>query len=321
MSSDSSSVDPVVPLSPNYTLWKPAPGRTVATGADAEQVELPAIPLPLLNETLAEGEPTDTAIGNSIYDYLRQFPDCPLNQDYAALLRDVWPHYIADLASHAIMLDHKVVDAPYIKRKIVNLQILLLLSPNNSGLLLQLGLASLDLGMMFSELEECRMVLLQAMDYFQRVQKIQHAEPASLNGLARIDYLLGDYPSARRRWQALLPLLQDMQTREALSARLVQMTDENLPDHPLIDDLEAIGTAMRLLVNNGEEEAREILERLYAAGLTEELPSPEFFTLLAVSRERTGDADGAQMAFSQALELDPDFKQAAEGLERLIGKG
>ena len=149
---------------------------------------------------------------------------------------------------------------------------------------------------------------------------INNGEPASLNGLAQIDYLLGDYPSARKRWQELLPSL-DFHTKEALNARLAQMSEADLPDHPLVDDLEAIGVAMRLIANNGEEEAREILERLYTTGLTEELPSPEFFTLLAVSRERTGDADGAQAAFSQALALDPDFKQAAEGLERLVRKG
>lgn len=291
------------------------------TGAEAEQVSLPTIPLPLSNEALADGEPSDSAIGSGIYDYLRQFPDCPYNREYAELLRDVWPHYIADLASHAIMLDHKVVDAPYVKRKIVNLQILLLLSPDNPGLLMQLGIACHELGLMFSELGECRNHLLQAMKYFLQVQKLQPTEPASLNGLAQIDYLLGDYPSARKRWQTLLPKLQEQQTKDALAARLALMGDENLPDHPLIDDLEAMGDAMRLIANHCEEEAREVLERLLAEGITEEFPSPEFFTLLAVSRERTGDTDGAQVAFSQALELDHDFKQAIAGLERLIGKG
>jgi len=318
LSLTSTALNQSVPLAPNFTFWQPPAGRTVAVGADAEPFSLPALSLPLYSDTLADGEPSDTAIGNSLYDYLRQFPDCPLNSDYAELLRDAWPHYLADLASQAIMLNHKVVDAPYVLRKIVSLKILLLLSPDNPGLLLQIGLAYNDLGLMFSELHCCRRHLLSAMDCFLRVQRLQPYEPSSLNGLAQIDYLLGDYPSAKTRWQALLPLLTDSVACDAVASRLEQLNGGALPDYPLLNDLEAIGEAMQLLANNAEQDARHILERLVQdQQLLAEFPSPEFFCLLAASRERTGDSDGACVAFTQALDLEPSFLPATAGLERL----
>lgn len=307
--------------SANYTFWLPPAGRTVQTGAESEQVELPQIPLPVLNSDLEGGQPSDTAIGSGVYDYLRQFPDCQHNHDYAVLLRDIWPHYLADLASQTIMLDHKVVDAPYIQRKLASLRILLLLSPDNPGLLLQLGLTCNELAMMFTELGSCRKNLLQALNYFSRVQELQPNEAASLNGLAQIDYLLGDYPSALQRWQRVFELVQDPSVSAAIAARIEHLQQTQPPERPLVSDLEDIGEAMRLLVSHGEQEANAILERLFASGLADEFPNPEFYTLLASSRERTGDSDGARAAYIQALELDPEFQRASEELERLIAKG
>jgi len=322
LSSTSKALDQSAPLAPNFSFWQSPAERTVAVGADAEPFPLPVLPLPLYNDALIDGEPSDTAIGNSLYDYLRQFPDCPHNDVYASLLRDAWPHYLADLASQAIMLNHKVVDAPYVQRKIVSLKILLLLSPDNPGLLLQIGLAYNDLGMMFSELHCCRRHLLAAMDNYLRVQRLQPFEPSSLNGLAQIDYLLGDYPSARKRWQALLPLLSDTAARDAVAGRLDQLSGGSLPDYPLLDDLESIGEAMQLLANDGAQDARQILERLvHDQRLLAEFPSPEFYCLLAASRERTGDNDGACVAFTQALDLEPGFVPATAGMDRLQSGG
>jgi len=316
------SFDNTSPLAGHFSFWKPRSGHMVHTGADERPILLPEIPLPLPSGTFDHNDPADDLIGSSLYDYLRQFPDCPHNIEYATLLRDVWPHYLSDLASQAIMLDHKVVDAPYVQRKIISLKILLLLNPGNPGLLLQLGLACNDFALMFSELHQCRTQILQAMDYFLRVQQLVPGEAASLNGLAQIDYLLGDYPSACKRWQELLPNLQDPGAKIAVQARLAQLSGDQLPDHPLLDDLEATGVAMLLLANNGEQEARDILERLDESGLfRHEFPSPEFFCLLAASRERTGDPDAARIALLYALELDPDFALANAGLERLLTGG
>jgi tetratricopeptide (TPR) repeat protein len=311
-----------IPLAPNFSFWLPPNGHQVQTGAEALKVSLPEIPLPILNSALEKGVPSDDMIGSSLYDYLRQYPDCPHNTAYASLLRDAWPHYLADLAAQAIMLDHKVVDAPYVQRKIVGLKIFLLLSPENPGLLLQLGLSYNDLALMFSELHRCRNLLLQAMDYFLQVQKLQPQETASLNGLAQIDYFLGDYPMARHRWQGLLLHLTDPHSQQAVQTRLEQFDADKAPDHPLIDDLESVGHAMQLLANNGESEARDIMESLDASGvIIQHFPSPEFYCLLAACRERTGDFDAARVAYIQALDLEPDFEPATAGLEKLLAGG
>ena len=87
----------IAPLTDNFRLWTPPEGHVVQTGAESTDFQLPAIPLPIKASELENGLPSDDVIGSSLYDYLRQFPDCPYNSEYAALLRDAWPHYISDL--------------------------------------------------------------------------------------------------------------------------------------------------------------------------------------------------------------------------------
>ena len=86
-------------------------------------------------EALEAGDPSDDAIGNGLYDYLREFPDCLRNRSYAELLRDAYPHFLADLGAQILMLDHKEVDSTYIRRKITYMKILALLDSENVGLL------------------------------------------------------------------------------------------------------------------------------------------------------------------------------------------
>jgi tetratricopeptide (TPR) repeat protein len=196
------SLDPTI-----YRLWLPPAGHTVAAGADRHPVPLPVIPLPVYRKNSEQGEPSDEAIGQGIYDYLRHFPDCPHAQTYAELLRDAYPHFLADLGAHILMLDNKEVDAPYIRRKLVGLKILALLDPENPGLLQQLGITAYDLGLSFTELESSRHQLLEAMGYFRRALKYSPESPLLLHYLGQIDYLFGDYPSALRRWQIVVDAL------------------------------------------------------------------------------------------------------------------
>ena len=167
---------PVSPLDPQaYQFYTPEPGRCVEVGAENLQVLLPQIPLPILREDLETAEnptPSDDAIGKGIYGYLRQFPDCPLGVRYAELLRDAYPHFLADLAAQIAMLDYKEVDAPYVRRKVTFMKILALLEPENPRLLASLGLAGFDLGLMFSELPHCRQHLLAAMGFLQRALRL-----------------------------------------------------------------------------------------------------------------------------------------------------
>lgn len=314
--------EPICSLEPTqYVLWTPPSGRVVETGADQHPVVLPQLPLPLHREDLA-GEPTGDAIGRGLYDYLRQFPDCPHNSCYAELLRDAYPHYIADLGSQIVMLDHKEVDAPYIRRKLTSLKILALLDPENPGLLQQIGRVNLELGLLFSQLKNCRPHLLAAMGALQHSLKLQPNNPSCLNQLGQIDFLFGDYPSAVRRWQGVVELLAEGPIRLALSEKIVQLAGQDIPDHPLVDDLEAIGEALDLYGEGDLRSARLILERLEEEGrVPNEFPSPEFYWLLGICRGRSGDPAGAFAALECALSLDPEYAPAIEAKCRLIDKG
>lgn len=315
-------METISPLSSSFIFWQPPTGHTVETGADSVEFVLPQIPLPISGSLDNEEIPSDNLIGSGLYDYLRQFPDCPLNSAYAALLRDAWPHYISDLASMIVMLDHKEVDAPYVRRKIAGLQILLLLEPDNPGLQQQLGMAFYDLALNFVELCDCRAHLTRSMQYFSTALDLSPDDPTSLNYLAQIDYLIGDYPKAVSRWQALLALITDAETTTALSSRIESISGDELPEHPLLSDLESVGESMQFLANGAPEEARRILETLEEQQLLiTEFPNPEFYSLLAVSRERTNDPDGARIAYTKALEIDPSHQNAIDGFERLLQGG
>jgi tetratricopeptide (TPR) repeat protein len=302
-----------------YRFWTPPHGRCVRIGPEQLPVPLPAVPLPVHREDLAGGAPADDAIGRGLYDFLRQYPDCPDNLVYAGLLRDAFPHYLADLGAQTAMLDHKEVDPLYVRRKVAGLKILALLEPENPGLLRQIGLAYYDLALTFTELPDSRSHLLAAIGFLQRALAASPGNLAVLNELAQVDYFLGDYPAAARRWQEVVQRLAPGPARDALEARLERIERLEVPDHPLVDDLEAIGFAMQAYAEGDYREARNILERLEEEGtVTAELPTPEFFYLLGMSRGKDGDPGGAFAAFDQALAIAPDYLPALEGRDLVL---
>ncbi len=302
-----------------YRLWTPPAPRHVEVGPQQAKIPLPALPLPVHESDLAQGDPSDDAVGRGVYDYLRQFPDCPHNTEYAELLRDAYPHFLADLGAQAAMLDHKEVDPPYVMRKITCLKILALLEPRNPALLQQIGIGLYDLGTSISELGRCRRHLLSALGYLHRALKGDPENLVGLNYCGQIDYLLGDYPSAARRWEEVLHRLEPGAARASLAAKLARIAAGEVPDHPLIDDLEGVGNALEACGEGDFETARLILERLEEEGtLPSEIPMPEFFYLLGISRARDGDPAGAFESFEKALEVDPGYEAAIEGREAIL---
>jgi len=306
-----------------FRFWTPPADRIVEVGPEKRPVALPELPLPIHDQARPDAEePSDDAIGKGLYDFLRQFPDCEHNTIYARLLRDAYSHYLADIGAQIVMLEHKEVDPAYIRRKISYMKILLLLDPENPGLLQRLGMSCYELALIFSELLDCRWNLLAAMGYLRRSLKALPAEPSILNFLAQIDYLLGDYPSAARRWQKALGGIDNEATRKALAEKVAGIEEGCVPEHPLTDDLEAVGVAIEHYAGGEIIEARLILERLEEAGtLTEEFSMPEFFYLLGMCRGRDDEPAGAFEAFDRALGLDPDFAPAAEGKDKILEEG
>jgi len=317
LESISESFDPV-----NFKLWAHE-GRSVETGPDRQQIPLPDISFPLHEKDYADLPPSDDAIGKGVYDYLRRFPDCPCNTQYAEVLRDAYPHYLTDLGAQIVMLEHKEVDAPYVRRMVSYMKIFLLLDPENGGLLQRLGLTCYDLALTFSELSSSRQHLLDAMGYFQRSFKVMPEDLTNLNCLGQIDFLFGDYPSAMNRWRFVHDRLEDAPTKDLFKMKMERIEKGDLPDHPLVDDLETVGQAMELYGWGSYGDVVLLLERLEVDGmLLKEFPMPEFHYLLGVCREKTGEAAGAFESFEKSLSFDPDFSPALEGKKRILdGEG
>lgn len=300
-----------------FILWTPPEGYEVEVGADQQPFPLPQMALPIkIKDIEGEEYPSDNAVGEGVYDYLRQFPECEDNVAYAELLRDAYSHYLADLAAQAVMLDAKDVEPAYVYRKLTCLKILRLLEPENAGLLSQLAHGFYGLAMTFTELHQVRQSLLQAMRFGQDLVKITPDDASVLNLLAEIDILFGDYPTAANRFGRVIELLQDEPAREKIQSRLESCMTIGFPDHPLVDDLERIAVTMDLYAAGHYEQATEILERLEEDDyFVSELRSADFLCLLGMCRLKMDDRAGAFDALSQALKLEPEHLQARETLE------
>jgi len=304
-----------------YVLWTPPEAPVVHVGPEQKPVTLPMIPLPLHRAKIEGETPSPVEIGQGVYDYLRQFPDCPFNVQYAEILRDAYPHFLADLGSQIAMLDHKDVDADYVKRKITYLKIFALLEPDKASLLQTIGMAFYDLALTFSELAHCYRHLVSAAAFLQKADNLKPGEPATQNYLGQIDYLMGDYPGAIRRWSQLIPSLGDDKAQALFREKVARLEQEGLPEEPMISHLEAIGAAMAAYGQGSIHEALEIMEYLEEqTPVPQEFPSAQFYVLLALCRRQTGDTGGAIVALQNALQVDPDFAPAKEEMEALTTK-
>jgi tetratricopeptide (TPR) repeat protein len=309
----------IVNLDPqHFVFWHPPAGYVIQVGSGPQSVQLPQVPLPLKIRSNGDGAPSVNAIGEGAYDYLRQFPDCPYNTEYVALLSQAYSHFLADLAAHVVMLDVKDVEPAYVFRKLTYLKILRLLEPTNTGLLWQLSQGFFNLALTFNELPAVRRHLLEAMRFGQDLLKVKPKDPAALNLLAEIDILFGDYPGAVTKLQQVLQVVNDQAAAARIECRLETCLERGIPDHPLLDDLECIGEALRLYAGEEYRLATELLERLEQDGyFMSELKSADFLCLLGMCRIGSGDPGGAFDALSQALEMQPDHQQAREALDSL----
>jgi hypothetical protein len=302
-----------------FVLWTPPEARCVHVGEEERPVPLPRIPLPLrVDAENGEDGPDDNAIGEGLHDYLRRFPDCRHNLAYAGILRDAFSHYLADMAAHAVMLDVKEVEPAYVVRKLTSLKIFCLLEPANVGLLRQLCRGFYELALTFSELHDVRRNLLEAMRYGQQLLRCSEGDVAGLAIMAEIDLLFGDYPTALSRLQHLLDGDLDEAHSAGFRARYEACLAVGMPDHPLVDDLERIATAMSACAVGNVAFATDLLEQLSNdAYFKAELETADFQCLLGICRKATGDTPGARAALTRALELSAGHERAQAELADL----
>lgn len=301
-----------------FSFWQPTPERLLKVGADQYGISLPQVLLPIKLDDLAGGDPSDAAIGQGIYDYLRQFPDCPHNTLYAELLQEAFPHFLTDLAAQVVLLDAKDVETAHIRRKLTGLKILALVDQHNAGLLLRLCRGFYELALTFEELNSCRRHLLQAMRYGQELLKVSPGDPFGLNMLAEIDIMFGDYPGAINKWQRVLDTTEDQALRQKISARRQMYAERPWMEHTLVDDLESVGKAVELYASKQYQLALAVLERIKEEGLLPgELPSADYCYLLGMCRLKNGLHAAAQHALQRCLKLDPSHQACREALGSL----
>lgn len=300
----------------DFLFWTPEADDVVLLGPERRAVPLPQQPLPIYSHATQDGSrPDDNALGAGIYEYLRRYPDCEEGYYLADLLRNAYPHYLGDIAAQVIMIEEKEVDAPFLRRKITGLKILSLLDAQPQ-LFYQLGLSYFEFATMFTELAHCRKHFLAAREYLRRSLILDNANPAALNLLAQIEAWFGMRDEAFSLWKQAAALVEEP-TRSALLQRAENL-QQSLKADPLIDELEDLGETLVLIGSGDFGEALATLERIQEQGrVMAEWPNPEFYYLLGHCREECGDPEQALVAYSQALELDPDFSPARTGFVRV----
>ncbi|MBW2505345.1 MAG: tetratricopeptide repeat protein [Deltaproteobacteria bacterium] len=305
-------------LAPNqFIFWTPPPEQFLHVGPNQNMIPLPSCPLPI-KRSEPTGFPSVTAIGEGVYEYLRRFPDCENNKIYAEILRDAFPHYLADLGANAVLLDAKDVEPAYIVRKLTALKILSLLDPQNQGLLIQLCDGFYKLALTFSELSECHQNLVNAIRYGQELLKHDPANQSTLQILAEIDMLYCDYPAALLKWRQLKSLSNDPKLVGKVDKQIAKCLASHFPEKSLVEELEAIGTAMQLYSAKNYDMAVYILERIEQDEyLMDEFSSADFYCLLGMSRMKAGDLAGAHEALHRALDIDPGHQLSIQSLENI----
>ena len=279
-------------------------------------------PAPLLEadyQALQGDLPSYDALGRGIYQALRTDPGCLHCERYAELLKLGYPHYVSELASHAIMLGEKDVEVPYLDRRVKLLRIFALMEPEDPHFPLEIGATLLEKGCRFSALHLSTQTLYQAEAYLDHALQLSSDQPRALSTLAEVCFLLGKYDKAASLWRRLLPQVAAPAAAE-LNARLGKIEKGELPRVPAVDYLEAIAGALSLRDEGDYHEAAAILADVMADGhFADEFPLPEVPYLLALCCLDMGGAGDARSYLRQALRINPDFAEAKSALEKLEG--
>lgn len=277
------------------------------------------VPVPLLEEDFAslDGEPSYDAVGRGVYQALRTNPDCAFGARYAELLRDAYPHYLAELASSAIMIDRKDVEVPYLDRQINCLKVLALLEPDNAAIPLEIGATFLDRGMRLSALHLSTVSLYRAEHFLRRALTLDPDDRKGRRLLGEVCYLLGKYDDASGLWRDIVAEAQGAEN-EKLRERLGRIEEGSLPLIPPVDYFEAVGVAFTNFQSGDYEEAVAILQDVLADGaFREEFPIAEIHCVMGKSFAELGMPKYAEEEFRTALVIDPDHGEARSSLEKI----
>jgi len=304
---------------PGIVYYTP-PAGTVVTGLDGKvSLTLGSEPLPLLEEDFQKLSdlPTYDMVGRGVYQALRAEPGCRYCERYAEILKEGYPHYLSELASHVIMLGEKDVEVPYLERRVKLLRIFALLEPENPHFPLEIGATLLEKGCRFSALQLSTVTLYQAQAYLDRALELAPEDARARSTQAEVCFLLGHYPKAAALWEKLLPEVGE-QSAAQIRGRLERIATGKLPRVPAVDYLEAIAGALNLKQEGELHEAVDILtDVMEDAHFADDFPMPEIPYLLALCCQEMGRTKDARSYLEQALRVDAQFAEARLALEKL----
>ena len=282
------------------------PAGFVLTGRDG-MVNIPwdeKPPMPLLAEDFPAGEervtPDYDMVGRGIYQALRQNPDCCHAAEYAAILKEAYPHIISELGGQIIMLDAKEVDTPYLDRKINFLKIMALLDPGNAGVHLEIARTFSDKGSRLGTLHQAVDSWYGAEKSLKKAMELDPANHHAAYEYGEALYVLGRYEQAAEIWQQL-PGSLDIPEQRKIEARITAILAGKLPLVPPVDYLSAIAVAVESRHAGRTDEAAAIIEDVLADPVfAEQFPMNEVYFLLGTCYQELGMVQEAAEAFKRS---------------------
>jgi tetratricopeptide (TPR) repeat protein len=303
------------------SYWQPPEGATLV-GLDGKVV-IPynGLPVPLCESdhaTLNGKLPSYDVVGRGIYEALRLNPDALFADRYARLLSEAYPHYLAELATHIVMLDRKDVEVGYLDRKINYLKIIALLEPDNPQLPLQIGMTLMERGLRLSALQDATKCLYEAEKYLRKALQMAPDDLTCCHRMGELYFLLGRYDDATSILRKILPLLGG-EERGEVERNLQRIATKELPFVPVVDYLAAMAVAFERFQQKEWEEAAAILEDILDDRyFCDEFPMPEIHYVLGLCYKELEMPRYAEEYLRMALTLNPDYQEADQALSALV---
>jgi tetratricopeptide (TPR) repeat protein len=261
-------------------------------------------PIPLLDEdfpTVVGGVVPDyDMVGRGIYQALRQNPGCAFAAEYAAVLKEAYPHIISELGGQIIMLDAKEVDTPYLDRKINFLKIMALLDPDNAGVHLEIARTFSDKGTRLSTLHQAVNSWYGAEKHLAKALELAPSDRHAAYEYGEALYVLGRYEQAAAAWQDSTAGL-GIADRRKIEIRIAAILGGKLPLVPPVDYLTAISVAVEAHHTGRNDDAAAIIEDVLADPVfAEQFPMNEIYYLLGTCYQEMGMAHEAAEAFKRS---------------------
>jgi tetratricopeptide (TPR) repeat protein len=260
-------------------------------------------PIPLLDEDLAsmqQGGPDYDMVGRGIYQALRLDPECAHAAEYAAVLKEAYPHIVSELGGQVIMMDAKELDSPYLDRKITSLKILALFDPSNAGLQAEIGRTFADRGSRLDALQQAVESWYGAERHLKKSLELGSLDSHVAYEYGEALYVVGRYDQAAGVWAEALSGLAEGE-RARLGARIAAILAGKLPLVPPLDYLTALAVALEERNAGRNDEAAAIIEDVLADPFfAEQFPMGEVYYLLGTCYRELGMVNEAAEAFGRS---------------------